>query len=132
MNDTAITQPQSQFPNLANYKTLANFSALEIMINGQPHRFNANAVKFQDMIEYAADLQSGMILNINQDTNEMTMTITKEYALKSKKVKVELAAKLFNVDVNDSTIDLEAWLYMMEVVEASGFMSRLESLNKLK
>jgi hypothetical protein len=62
----------------------------------------------------------------------MTMNITKEYALKSKKVMVELASKLFNVRIEDQTIDLETWLFLMEVVDASGFMKRLEDLNKLK
>jgi hypothetical protein len=122
----------SRFPDLTKYKTLQEFLNLEVKINGEIHKFNPNTVKFSDMLDYSAELQSGMVLTMNQDTNEMTMNITKEYALKSKKVMVELASKLFNVRIEDQTIDLETWLFLMEVVDASGFMKRLEALNKLK
>lgn len=83
------------------------------------------------MLDYASDLQSGMILKLNQDTNEMTMTMTKEYSLSSKKVKVNLACKLFDVSIDDPSIDLDSWMHMIDIVDASGFTKRLEILNRL-
>ena len=131
-NEPITTLQQPQFPDLSKYNSLADFANFEVLINGVAHRFQPNAVSFNDMLDFAAELQSGMILTVNQDTNEMTMIMTKEYALKSKRVKVDLACKLFSVSATDPTIDLDTWMHLMEVVDASGFTQRLETLNKLK
>ena len=120
------------FPDLSKYNSLADFENFQVVINDEVHRFKPESITFADMLDFAAELQSGMILTVNQDTNEMTMIMTKEYALKSKKVKVDLACKLFSVSATDPTIDLDTWMHMMEVVDASGFTQRLETLNKLK
>jgi len=130
LNQNNPTNTTENFPNLENYKTLQDFCNLSVNIGGASKRFDANAVSFNDMLNMAADIQSGMILTLDQDTKQTTMHITKEYSLKSKKVKVDLACKLFGISVDDTSINLETWMFLMKVVEASGFISRLEELNK--
>jgi hypothetical protein len=115
-----------------NTITIAELATIELTVGGKKVKCNPVNVKFSDMLDWSADIQAGMIMKQNTATDELEIIITKEYALKSKKVKVELACKLFGVSYDDEAITLEEWEAMLDVVDNSGFMKRLDRLNKIK
>ena len=110
--------------------SLAQLNTVSININGVSYNFDSKRISFTQLMEMSADLQAGAQIEVDPETKKSTIIITKEFAMKELKVKVDLAFALFAINLNIDQIDPEIWLELIDIVDASGFIKRLANLKK--
>jgi hypothetical protein len=106
--------------------TLQELQGKTVTIQGKEYRFDSHRLKWGQICDLRAELKSGMVAKYYADSGESEMTFTKEYALKEGLVKNKLATILFALDINLLDLEAEEVDPIMEIVDQSNFMKRLE------
>jgi hypothetical protein len=116
----------NQQPQQEQKPTLQQLIGRKVTIQGREYTFDTNRLNYGKFCDLQAELKSGMKATFNQDTRESEMTFTKEYASKEQLVKTELLRIFFALDVNPNNLNIDEVEPMLEILELSGFMERLD------
>ena len=104
-----------------------------VNINGKSYTLDQTKAKWLQMLDWSDELTSGMVLRSWKDNNGddiSEITLTKEYASKKNKVTTEMIRTLFTLDVATDEVPVETMFDLVDIIQDSGFLERLERLSR--
>ncbi len=103
---------------------------MTIIYQDKTYEVDFNRVKFSQVLKFQAQLKSGMTAKLNNETNETTMEITEQYALKEGSVITELIKIVFAIDFDLDELDTETGMDAYQFIQESPFFMRLSATKK--